>query len=402
MFAAPAIATGRKPVRGSARVWPDIAPTFDLAVVPGALLLLLLLLAISLFPGALHAASPVRIAVVGPMLGTSSAVGVQYQAGVNAALQNLPDGALLGRPIDVSLHDDSCENEIAVAVAGMLVRQPPDVVIGHSCSGATIAAAPIYAKHDVLQITPASTNPKVTEMGIETIFRMIGRDDLQGVLAARRIARDHADKRIGVMSFPAEYSTGLSATAVSALAEHGITPVIHLQQVKAAQPSYADQIETLMDHEVEVLYLAGGALDSGIFMRQARQMGAEFAVISSDTLVSEVFVEAAGPAAHGVPFTFPPDMASLPATGPAVETIKALGHEPMGYTLLAYAAIQVWAEGVRRAGSLAAQEVAAAIRANPIATILGQVGFDEKGDIQTESPPFVWYVWKEGQRVVMD
>lgn len=348
------------------------------------------------------AGQPVRVAVAGPMVGTSYSVGVQYKVGVNAALKALPDGKLLGRPVVTTLHDDNCKTPIAESVALEIVKHPPAVVIGHSCSGATIAAAPIYAEHRVLQITPASTNPQVTEMGIPTIFRMIGRDDLQGELAAERIAERHRGKRIGVHSFQGDYSVGLAAAALEALRSRGIEPVVQIELVKGSQASYADQIEALMARQVEVLYLVGGGLDCGVFLRQARQMGAQFDVISSDTLISDVFLQTAGPAAENIPFTFPPDAAALSTAAKAVQTIEALDQEPAGYTLLAFAAAEVWIEGVRRAQSFDAAQVAAAIRRAPVSTILGDVSFDHKGDIITQSPPFAWFVWKDGQRVAAD
>jgi len=361
-----------------------------------ALLFLLLI-----FPGMPLAAEPVQVAIAGPMVGTSYTVGIQYKAGVTAALKALPGGLLLDRPVTAELYDDSCDASIAEAVAQQIVVNPPAVVIGHSCSGATIAAAPVYAKHKVLQITPASTNPKVTGMGIETIFRMIGRDDTQGVMAAKRIAAKYPGKRVGVLYFPNPYSGGLTSTAVASLAGLGITPVAMVKAL-ASKPSYADQIEELVSHRVEVLYLAGGGLDCGIILRQARQMGAAFDVISSDTLVSDVFVKTAGDAANAVPFTFPPDTAQLASAAPAIEAIKALGFEPQGYTLLAYAATQVWIEGVKRAQSFDTDKVAAAIRATPTQTILGKVSFDGKGDIITAYEPFAWYAWKDGKRVPLD
>ena len=124
------------------------------------------------------------IAIAGPMVGTSFSVGVQYKVGVTAAIQTLPEGRLLGRTIVLKTYDDDCKSSIAHDVAREIVQDPPVLVIGHSCSGATMAAEPVYAEHGVLQITPASTNPGVTEMGISTIFRMIGRDDVQGRIAA--------------------------------------------------------------------------------------------------------------------------------------------------------------------------------------------------------------------------
>ncbi len=353
------------------------------------------------FPGVLYASEGAAVAIAGPMVGTSNSVGVQYKVGVTAALSNLAGGKLLGVPVAIILYDDSCDQSIAGAVAQEIVENPPAVVIGHSCSSATIAAAPIYAEHNVLQITPASTNPKVTEMGFTTIFRMIGRDDVQGELAAERIAKKHARKRVGVLYFPGEYSAGLSRVAIAALAERGITPVAVVEG-QASGASFTNEIEMLVSSGVEVLYLVGGALDSGIFMRQARQMDAAFEVVSSDTLVSEVFAKTAGDAADGAPFTFPLEAVQLTSAAQAVETIKAMGHDPAGYTLLAYAAAQVWVAGVERAQSFETGKVAAAIRQEPIQTVLGKVSFDAKGDIITPYAPFAWYAWKNGKRIHLD
>jgi len=341
------------------------------------------------------------IAIAGPMVGTSFSVGVQYKVGVTAALQNLPDGRLLGRKLNLKIYDDNCSPSIAEKVALDLARDLPAVVIGHSCSAATIAAAPVYARHHLLQITPASTNPKVTEMGIGTIFRMIGRDDVQGEIAAERIAERYAGKRIGIFSFPNDYSEGLTRTAMAALERRSIEPVKKIVGTASAS-SYAADIQELTDAGVEVLYLVGGGLDSGVFLRQVRQLDAPFRVISGDTLVSKVFIETAAEAGEGVPFTFPPEAAAFPSSKPAVENIRNMGLEPVGYTLLAYAATEVWFEGVRRANSFDAAPVASAIRSAPIETILGRVSFDGKGDIHTSYPAFSWYVWQNGKRVAAD
>lgn len=352
-------------------------------------------------PATACAVENIHISVVGPMGGISASVGMQYKVGVSAALHHLPGGRLLGHSVVTALFNDSCDASIAEAVARQIVEDPPAVVIGHSCSSATIASAPIYAHHKVLQITPASTNPKVTEMGISTIFRMIGRDDVQGRIAARRIAEKHAGQNVGVLFFPRSYSRILCQTAIAELGKRGIIPV-SVVEAKANELSYADEIEELIDNDVEVLYLVGGGLDSGVFLRQARQMEANFAVISSDTLVSRVFQKTAGDAANGVPFTFPPEAVQLSTAAEAVKTIRTMGHDPAGYTLLAYAATQVWVEGVTRAQSFDADTVAEAIRLKPVQTILGEVTFDKSGDIITPYTPFAWYVWKDGKRVSTD
>lgn len=356
---------------------------------------------LAIIPRQANAEDAVTIAIAGPMVGDSFSVGIQYNAGVTAAVQTLPGGLLLGRKLNIKTYDDKCSIPIAEKVAQDLVMNPPAVVIGHSCSMATLAAAPVYARYKVLQITPASTNSEITEMGIKTIFRMIGRDNVQSEIAVERIALHHAGRKIGVFYFPGNYSEGLAKTAINALKKKGIKPVYAGIGIASAS-SYADNIQDMIDAGVEILYLTGGGLDSGVFMRQVSQMDAPFNVISSDTLVSKVFIETAGSAGEGIPFTFPPEAAELSTSKLAAAAIKQLGQEPVGYTLLAYAATETWFEGVRRANSFDANLVATAIRQAPIETILGQISFNAKGDIQTNYPAFSWYVWKEGKRVSLE
>jgi len=350
------------------------------------------------------AADIIELAIVGPMVGTSFSVGMQFKAGVHAALASLDQGLLLGRPVRVSEHNDSCTRIIAERVAQDLVQNPPHVVIGHSCSSTTVVAAPVYARHGVLQITPSSTAPRVTEMGISSIFRMIGHDDLQGELAAEKIATQYAGRRVGILRYANDYSMGLTGNAIAGLAGRGIEPAVILEMSSSAS-SYLDDIMELLDHDVGVLYVTGGALDTGVFVRQARQMAVPFDIIGSDTLVSPIFAETAGAASNDVAFTFFPELAANVNSDrmqAASVAIRAQGMEPDGYTLLSYAAIEIWIEGVRRAGSVDTNAVAAAIRQAPLDTIIGRISFDDKGDIHTEYPAFAWHIWQDGQRVAVD
>ncbi|MDO8910080.1 MAG: branched-chain amino acid ABC transporter substrate-binding protein [Pseudohongiella sp.] len=348
--------------------------------------------------------TPIDVAIAGPMVGTSFAVGIQFRTGVHAAIQHLTEGTLLGRPIRITEYNDACSREIAEKLALDLVQSPPAVVIGHSCSATTLVTAPIYTEHGVVQISPASTAPAITEMGISTLFRMIGRDDIQGRLVADRIMTRHAGQKIGLFRFATEYSVSLHQAVTEELARHGIDPTLIVDSTASAT-SYLDEIMQLMEADIGVLFIVGGGLDSGVIARQSKQIGATYSIIASDTLVSTVFSDTAGEAGDGIPFMFPSDAASLHETDrtrAALAAIRAMGVEPHGFTLLSYAAAEVWLEGVNRAGSTEAEAVAAAIRQAPMLTVLGTISFDGKGDIQTDYPAYSWFTWREGQRVPVD
>ena len=92
--------------------------------------------------------------------------------------------------------------------------------------------------------------------------------------------------------------------------------------------------------------------------------------------------------------TFGPDPRLNAAAAPVVEGFRDRGFEPVGYTLHTYAAVQIWAQAVEDAGTLAVDEVVAALQRGQFDTVLGNIGFDEKGDATV--PGYVWYVWKNG------
>lgn len=368
----------------------------------------LLGLCVSLAPtahGQIDNRETAHIAIAGPMSGTSVSVGSQFQAGVRAAIALETDGTLLGRELLISEFDDRCQTNVAQSVAENVVSQQPDIVIGHSCSAATLASLPIYAAENILQITPASTATGITEQGIKTLFRMLGRDDQQGQLAAEYLLDRYSAARIGILQFPSSYSQGATSTAISQLETQG-ADIVAVASAVGSATSYLEQVHQLMSANVDVVYAVGGVLDIGVFTRQATMMQAGFDIVSADSLISAAFPEIAGTGADDVVFSFPVDASDIINPDQFAGVAAAFAQQgdiaARGYALLSYAAIQVWIEGVQRANSFAADEVAAAIRDVAIPTILGNITFNENGDIVTSYPAFTWHQWRDGVSHVME
>ncbi|WP_413698720.1 ABC transporter substrate-binding protein [Psychromonas sp. KJ10-10] len=161
----------------------DLILPFDISIFYRNAFISFIILIFTALPLTLKAQQSETVAIVAPMVGHSFSIGIQFKAGVTAAIDALPDKKLLGKSIHIKTFDDKCNTLIAEKIANNVVNYSPVVVIGHSCSMATVKVAPIYDHHNILQITPSSTQPKVTELGINSIFRMIGRDDVQGEIA---------------------------------------------------------------------------------------------------------------------------------------------------------------------------------------------------------------------------
>ena len=132
---------------------------------------------------------------------------------------------------------------------------------------------------------------------------------------------------------------------------------------------------------IDIVYDGGYHQEAGLIVRQMRDQGLKTILMAGDALADREFASIAGPAAEGVLFTFGPDPRKRATAAPIVEKFKAKGIDPEGYTLYTYAAYQVWAQAVAKAGSVDGQKVAAAIHADTWDTVLGPLAFDKKGDI---------------------
>jgi len=160
------------------------------------------LLAIAAPSGIGVAVAEMRIAVAGPlsvspMTAQYATFGEQLRRGAELAVRDVNEsGGINGQKLILVIADDAgCDPKMAVEVANELARQGIVFVDGHYCSSASIPASRVYHDKGVLMISPASTNPRLTEQGFANVFRVCGRDDVQGAFAADYVV-DHklADK----------------------------------------------------------------------------------------------------------------------------------------------------------------------------------------------------------------
>src|SRR5215471_14453154 len=131
------------------------------------------------------------IAVAGPITGDQSAFGRQMQNGAQMAIEQInAAGGVLGKKLALDIEDDACDPKQARSVAEKIASSKIPFVAGHYCSSSSIPASEAYADGNVLQITPASTNPLFTERKLWNVARVCGRDDQQGLIAAQYIAKN--------------------------------------------------------------------------------------------------------------------------------------------------------------------------------------------------------------------
>src|SRR5437868_15393953 len=159
------------------------------------------------------AAAQVKLGVAGPITGGSATFGAQLKNGVEQAIADINSaGGILGQKIQTPplIGDDRADPKEGVSVANKFVGDGVKFVVGHFNSGVTMPASEVYQENGILEITPAATNPKVTERNMWNIFRTCGRDDQQGAVAGDYIAKNFKGKKIAIVHDKTTYGQGLA------------------------------------------------------------------------------------------------------------------------------------------------------------------------------------------------
>jgi branched-chain amino acid transport system substrate-binding protein len=340
------------------------------------------------------AQAQIRVATVGPMTGSYAAVGAQMKAGAEQAVADINKaGGVNGQQLVLEVGDDACDPKQAVSVANQMASRKVAVVAGHYCSGSSIPASKVYGEEGVLQISPASTNPKYTDEGSWNTFRVCGRDDQQGAIAGKYLADTFKSKKIAILHDNSAYGKGLADETKKSLNANGVTETMYAAYTPGER-DYAAIVSRMKQAGVDVIYIGGYHTETGLIARQAQEQGMKVTIVGGDALATNEFWQIAGPAGENTMMTFPSDPRKRPTAATAVAAFKAKGIDPEGYTLYTYAAIQVWAEAAKKAGSTDAKKVAAALHGGTWNSVLGDITFDKKGDITTSD--YVFYVWKNG------
>jgi branched-chain amino acid transport system substrate-binding protein len=345
--------------------------------------------------GAGTAQADIAIATAGPMTGQYAVFGEQMQRGAQQAIKDLnAAGGVLGEQLTLEVGDDACDPKQAVAVANQMVNAGVVFVAGHFCSGSSIPASQVYNEEGILQISPASTNPDLTEQGFDNVFRTCGRDDQQGIVAANHVVDNNLGTKIAIVHDKTAYGKGLADEFKKQLNSRGVTEAMY-EAITAGDKDFTALITKMKNAGVDVIYLGGYHTEAGLITRQAHEQGLEATMMSGDALVTDEYWAITGDTGEGTIMTFSPDPRKNEVAAPVVAEFESQGYDPEGYTLYTYAAIQAWAQAAEEAGTTDLEAVAEVLHSTQFDTVLGTISFDEKGDVQGSN--YVVYKWEDGK-----
>jgi len=344
---------------------------------------------------AASATAQVKIGVAGPITGPNAATGAQMKNGVDQAAADINKaGGILGQQIKVEYGDDVSDPKQGVSVANDFAADGVKFVVGDYNSGVTIPASEVYQENGILEITPASTNPTVTERGMWNIFRVCGRDDQQGKVAGDYILKHFKGKRIAFVNDKTTYGKGLADETLKTIKAGGMNSVLY-EGINTGEKDYSALVSKIKQSRADLVYFGGLYTEAGLIVRQMRDQGVTAPLMGGDGITSDEFASVGGPGVVGSLMTYGPDPRNRPEAKAAVAEFRAKNFEPEAYTLYSYAAVQIFQQAAAAANSLDPKKVADKMHSGMhFKTVIGDISYDKKGDITRLD--YVVYKWVKG------
>jgi branched-chain amino acid transport system substrate-binding protein len=328
-------------------------------------------------------AEPIKLGVAGAHSGDLASYGIpSVRAAQLVVKQRNAMNGINGRPIEVLVEDDVCKPEVATNTATKLVTEKADVVVGHICSGATKAAMGIYKESGIIAMSPSATNPALTQSGdYPNFFRTIASDDAQARLQVDFALDKLGLTKLAVLHDKGDYGKGLAEFAKGFLEADSRAEVVLYEGITPGAVDYSAVVQKIKRSEAEAVIFGGYHPEASKIVTQMRKKGMDTIFISDDGVKDVTFIKVAGEFAEGVYATGPVDTSQNPIAVEAIEAHKKEhGEDPGAFYLNAYAATLALLNAIEKSGSTDFDVVKKALQSEWVATPLGIIKFDERGD----------------------
>lgn len=328
------------------------------------------------------ASQTLRIGLVAAQTGPDGQFGSKMLSGAQIAIEEQNErGGVLGKKIEMIIRDDEGKPNQAVAVAHELVSQGVAAVLGHFNSGCSIPASSIYAESKVLQISPGSSNPELTEKGIQTVFRVVGRDDQIGEVCAEFAYNTLGLRKIAILHNKTAYGQGVAEEFKKNFEKAGGAVLVY-DGISSEEVDFRANVSLIQSKHADGLFWGGMYAQGGPLFNQLRQAGLNIPFLAGDGTFEQEFVNTVGGKAEHVYLSYGTDYASLETTRPFLEKYRAKFGQEGPYSVYGYVAAQVLFQAIEKAGTADADQVANTLRSMTFDTALGPAEFNSKGDLK--------------------
>lgn len=334
------------------------------------------------------ASETLKIGHVAPLTGGIAHLGKDNENGARMAIEeiNAAGGLKVADKtykLEIVAEDDKADPKEGTLAAQKIVDSGAVAVIGHLNSGTTIPASKIYSDANMTQISPSATNPKYTEQGFKTAFRVVANDNQQGAVLANYAADSLKAKTIAIVDDRTAYGQGL-ADVVERVAKAKGMKVVAREFTNDKATDFNAILTKVRATKPDVVMYGGMDATAGPMAKQMTQLGIKSTLLAGDGVCSPEFIKLAGDASG---------ILHCSQAGEAVEKLakgteftdkykKRFNADVQIYSPYSYDAIYVVADAIKRAGKADRASITAAMPATSYSGLTGTVAFDDKGDVK--------------------
>ncbi|WP_153127494.1 branched-chain amino acid ABC transporter substrate-binding protein [Peribacillus tepidiphilus] len=334
--------------------------------------------------------SVIKIATQSPLSGGSATLGEAIKLGAQLALdQQKEKFKELGFELQLVPYDDQADPKKGVANAQLIGSDKAVLgVVGHLNSGVAIPSSEVYEKYDLTMVSPANTAVEVTERGLKSVNRIVGRDDSQGPAGAEYAVNTLGAKKIFIVQDKTAYGSGL-AEAFKKGAEAAGAEVLGFEGITIGEKDFNGVLNQILSKKPDLVYFGGMYAEGGLLIKQAREKGIDIPFMGGDGMDSSTLVEIAGDAVKNTYITsVAGDSTKTEAGKKFIEDYKAAhnknaesfsvyGYDSMGAVLKGLENA-IKANGNKMPTRKQVQEAVRGVK--DFEGALTKVSFDDKGD----------------------
>ncbi|MCU0770018.1 MAG: branched-chain amino acid ABC transporter substrate-binding protein, partial [Burkholderiaceae bacterium] len=329
----------------------------------------------------------IKIGHVAPLTGGIAHLGKDNELGAQLAAKeiNAAGGIKIGDQvfeIVILGEDDKADPKEGTLAAQKIVDSGAVAVVGHLNSGTSIPASKIYSDAGMTQISPSATNPKLTEQGFKTTFRVVANDNQQGGVLANYAADALKAKTMAIVDDRTAYGQGLADVVERVAKEKGIKIAREFATDKTTD--FNAILTKVRGTKPDVVFYGGMDATAGPMAKQMKQLGIKSVLLAGDGVCSPEFIKLAGDAAGLLHCSMAGEAVEKLAKGEEFKAKfkAAWGQDVQVYSPYSYDAVYVIADAIKRAGKADRAAITAAMPATSYPGLTGTIAFDEKGDIK--------------------
>jgi branched-chain amino acid transport system substrate-binding protein len=329
-----------------------------------------------------------KIGHVAPLTGGIAHLGKDNELGAQLAAKeiNAAGGIKLGDQvfeIVIIGEDDKADPKEGTLAAQKIVDSGAVAVVGHLNSGTSIPASKIYSDAGMTQISPSATNPKLTEQGFKTTFRVVANDNQQGAVLANYAHDGLKAKTMAIVDDRTAYGQGLADVVEKVAKEKGIK-IVAREFATDKTTDFNAILTKIRGTKPDVVFYGGMDATAGPMAKQMKQLGIKSVLLAGDGVCSPEFIKLAGDAAGIMHCSMAGEAVEKLAKGEEFKAkFKATFNQDVQiYSPYSYDAVYIIADAAKRAGKADRAAITAAMPATSYPGLTGTIAFDEKGDIK--------------------